>query len=90
LIPEPKKWDRFWMVCERANIWRWEKSYDAYGIVDGTSWAIHIKIGDREIHSEGSNAYPGDDFSKNKEEYPKPFRTFLRAVSRLANGLPFE
>jgi hypothetical protein len=90
LIPEPKKWDRFWMACERANLWRWEKSYDAYGIVDGTSWSIHIKIGDREIHSGGSNAYPGDAFSQNEKEYPKPFKTFLRAVSHLANGLPFE
>lgn len=91
-IPKPKAWGIFWQACHAVGIWGWENSYtnpshDAGKVSD---WYVRIILPDREITSQGSNAYPSEeDFPQSKNNYPPPFLQFLKAVRKLVDGRPF-
>jgi hypothetical protein len=90
ITPVAKEWGNFWRACDKAGMWSWEVSYANPNICDGTGWSVQIRLPDRDISTGGSNAFPGDEDCPEYEDYPPPFKKFLRAVRRLARGLPFE
>ena len=73
-------WNEFRDRLNRAEVWKWQRRYDDPKVADGTVWKLKIEYTDQTIASSGSNAYP-------KEEH---FKTFLDAVSELADGKPFD
>lgn len=87
LNPDRQVWENFWKRVEEIDIWNWKRSYKPESdIVDGTSWKINIKYGDKEVLSSGSNAYPPSSKVKVSEEFSR----FCEAVSELVEGRKFR
>jgi hypothetical protein len=86
LQPDPKQWEAFWRAVEAADVWHWKKEYLSE-VCDGTQWSLKLKIADRKVHCEGSNAYPGSDdpdYSRSSA-----FSEFVRAL-RVLTGHPIR
>ncbi|MCF8081801.1 MAG: hypothetical protein K9M96_01795 [Deltaproteobacteria bacterium] len=92
ITPSAKAWRSFWKTCNKIGIWAWRDNYEETGVCDGTGWSLHIEQEFRTLHCSGSNAFPDDDpyFEDFVDGYPRPFSRFLKAISRLIGGLPFE
>ena len=87
LEPDAKAWQKFWETLEEINIWDWEREYKPdTPILDGTSWKIDIKYGEKEVLSSGSNAYPPSSEGEMSDEFLK----FCQAVSDLCGGRKFR
>jgi hypothetical protein len=56
--PGPDAWAQFWAAVEEAGAWGWEARYDAPGVLDGTSWSLHLAHEGRALDASGSNAWP--------------------------------
>ena len=80
IVVTEEVWNDFRDQLNVAEVWTWRKRYDDPKIADGTVWKLRIKYSDQTIVSSGSNAHPKQ----------KQFNVFLDAVSRLADGKPFE
>jgi len=87
LKPDREAWEKFWKILKEIDIWKWNRSYKPENdILDGTSWKIDIKYGDKEILSSGTNAYP----PYSKIEVSEEFSRFCNAVSELLGGSEFR
>jgi hypothetical protein len=82
--PTPHKWRLFWRWLNQNDLWSWPEVCEGdTPLADGTSWSVHIEIGDRCMRSSGANAYPGATGA-----HPSPvFNRFLAALRRLLGGL---
>lgn len=78
-----KDWESFLKTTDAIGIWQWTGKYRDPGILDGTSWKIQIKIKDKQVSAEGSNAYPGGDDGQS-------FSQLLSAVQDLIGNAPFS
>ena len=58
IVPDNKKWEKFWKEMEKLDAWNWKKEYFNYDILDGCRWSIHIEHNGQKIKSEGSNNWP--------------------------------
>lgn len=87
LLIEPEQWRYFWKALIELGVWKWEERYNNPGVLDGTSWSIHIEYQGRSVKSFGSNAYPGGE---QRIEPSVVFRRFCRAVSALVGGREFQ
>lgn len=76
--PTPAQWAAFARAVDRAGVWAWEREYADPGVIDGSSWALLLRDGERRIRAEGMNAEPAG------------FEAFVRAVRRLIGGRPLE
>ena len=83
--PTAEQWRNFWRTLERIGVWTWGPDY-YQPVLDGTSWELKLRRGDRSLSSSGSNAYPGSDTSDPSRE----FEAFLRALSRLVGRRRIE
>ena len=87
LKPDAETWQNFWETLEEINIWDWERDYKPdTPILDGTSWKVDIKYGEKEVLSSRSNAYPPSSEGEMSDEFLK----FCRAVSNLCGGKKFR
>ena len=87
LEPDAEAWKEFWETLEEINIWDWETSYKPdTPILDGTSWKVDIKYGEKKVLSSGSNAYP----PSSEERMSDDFKEFCQAVSDLCGGRKFR
>lgn len=84
-----KAWVTFWAACNKHEVWAWEKHYPNPGICDGTQWSVVLENPYRRLESHGDNSYPAA-FGGCDEDVSSTFRGFLRAVSKLLDGRPFE
>jgi hypothetical protein len=81
--PSKKQWERFWLKLDALKVWAWKGPYRDPHLLDGTSWRIDIQTQDRQVSTEGSNAFPGRPDSDN-------FDQFLSAVQQLIDNEPFQ
>ena len=82
--PTDAQWRDFWAAARDAGVERWRRSYVAEGVVDGTGWGLVLLYDDREIVSQGSNAWP-DRFGREHElEMTPEFRAVVDAMGMLA------
>ena len=78
ITPTEEAWAEFHSALDRAQAWQWQPRYEPDElIVDGTSWSVEIRWGDRTVKSQGSNAAPDS------------FDDFLRALRTLIGGRDF-
>jgi len=76
--PTAEEWAAFRQALDEADVWSWSPDgYEDDSVADGDYWGVTVRWGGRELVSSGANAFPPG------------YRTFLRAVSRLA-GQRFE
>ncbi|MDF0667030.1 MAG: hypothetical protein P0119_13275, partial [Nitrospira sp.] len=80
--PTEEEWQQFWVAAQLCNLWNWASRYDDTDICDGTQWEVVITLGERNLRSYGSNAYPGGKGTG----YSEPFTLLLRAVRKLVGG----
>ncbi|WP_155887697.1 ImmA/IrrE family metallo-endopeptidase [Paucidesulfovibrio longus] len=86
-----KNWERFWRACDKCGVWGWLPDYPNPGVADGTQWEVQIRTSFRAIRTRGDNAFPAvQDRDDCCGEDSAVFDRFLRAVSKLVGGLPFE
>jgi hypothetical protein len=79
LQPAAEEWQAFWSDLEAVGFWTWKAQYKPKALIlDGTGWAVSVRIRDRSVESDGDNAYP------------RGFKQFCKAVSRLVGGRAFE
>jgi hypothetical protein len=76
--PTEEQWATFLEALDSLGVWRWRERYQSSTMLDGTSWKVAIRWGDKAIKSSGSNSFP------------KAFQAYLKAVSMLLAGLPFR
>lgn len=78
LLPSEIEWQTFWAALDAIGVWTWKSKYTPPGLVcDGTGWEVTICCRNLAIDSDGDNAYP------------KGFKKFCQAVSRLVGGRAF-
>jgi hypothetical protein len=75
--PTEEQWTTFLEALDSLRVWRWRERYQSSTMLDGTSWKVEIRWGDKVIKSSGSNSYP------------RAFQAYLKAVGMLLAGLPF-
>ncbi|NBC29186.1 MAG: hypothetical protein GVY29_04245, partial [Spirochaetes bacterium] len=51
--PSKDQWRRFWHEMEAVELWAWQPSYHARGIMDRTQWDVEIERGARAISARG-------------------------------------
>ncbi|NCA83157.1 MAG: hypothetical protein EOM72_10510 [Opitutae bacterium] len=94
LTPSAARWQAFRHALEKADVWRWKKEYANPDVADGTVWEFTCEWDGLEIRTAGSNAWPGDADPNRTATDPmaesKRFDHFLRAISELLGGEPFE
>ena len=78
IAPTPQQWAAFEKSLNRIKVWEWDKEYQDYSILDGTSWHVEIQWGERSVAACGSNAFPDT------------FGSFLRALRKLLGGRKFD
>jgi hypothetical protein len=89
--PTSGGWERFWAAMGEVELWTWNASYNAPGILDGTQWEVTIERGERRVASSGSNRYPGyREEGVDDGHVTSRFERFTGAVSALIGGQPFE
>lgn len=74
-----ERWLAFRQHLDSAKVWSWNRQYRNPNILDGTLWRLEVAYADREIVSEGANAYPPG----------KQFDEFQAAIQELIGGKPF-
>lgn len=80
VVPSEEQWQGFWAEVEKAGAWSWRPDYTR-PVLDGTSWSLELRHGDKRIKSGGSNGYPGSD--DEGYEPGSAFDIFLQALIRL-------
>ena len=78
ITPFSERWLTFWKECDQAKVWLWKKRYQNPDILDGYSWKVDIRFGNKSVDSSGSNAGP------------EGLNNFLEAVSKLMGGIEFN
>ena len=77
ITPSGKKWNQFWDSYNKLEIWKWKKRYEDHDTLDGTSWKVYIKSGNKIIDSSGSNAGP------------ETLNEFFKSISKILGGINF-
>ena len=85
--PRARSWERFWALLDEAGAWDWPEDCGALAM-DGTTWSIRIKRGERDLRSGGVNAWPGS-VGVEAQETPE-FRRVRQGLSRLVGMKPFR
>lgn len=86
VTPTAEQWKQFRRALDDVKVWQWHKSYSIQGVSDGLAWSLHIKYSDKQLNSEGSNAYPVPDDPPREKEGPaqttayKQFKAALDAL----------
>ena len=90
--PTERQWQNFRATLDRLEVWDWQRRYEPEDVIcDGTSWSVEIVYDDRALRTAGSNDFPEDPGATPETPNPhKRFDRFLRAISRLTDGRPFE
>ena len=93
LVPSPARWRALRQTLDRLSVWSWNAEYLNPHVRDGTSWEFECEWGDRAIRTGGSNAFPSDPDPRkatHSQNESRRFDAFLRAISQLLGGAPFE
>lgn len=61
----PEQIKSFLYACEKAGVFSWEPHYLHCCMLDGSTWSLTVKAGERTVRSGGTNGYPDTwaDFS---------------------------
>ena len=95
VCPSVRAWGAFWQEMDEVRLWQWNATYRPAPnsvVYDGLRWNVEIIHGERQITSEGHNAYPGNSentprgpysASPDKAQESARFRKFREALHRL-------
>jgi len=89
--PSPEQWNAFRVSLDNIGAWKWQSTYYASDVRDGTAWLVDIEYADRKLSSAGSNSYPGLSGAPSRDVgYTKEFEAYLSAVETLIGNRPFR
>jgi hypothetical protein len=89
--PSEHQWRRFWHEMEAVELWAWQPSYHARGIMDGTQWDVEIERGARAVSARGSNRYPAHSEERAEDGHrTERFERFAQAIRELLGDRSFD
>jgi len=89
--PTDEEWQAFESAMSEIDVWDWAPRYatpEGATTLDGTSWRIELRCGERKIVTTGFEAYPSDtDVKAAAKTMSSRFLKFTMALDKLGGGM---